>query len=99
MKNRYPAVGDEADHRCRELLREMAVSKEVMIYAGSINRNHAHLLISILPQLSIPRASQYLKEEEYSPAVFGIQGLRKQYWRQHLLARGVMGSFEWKDER
>lgn len=41
-----------------------------------------------LPRLSVPRAAQYLKEEEFLPAVVGIQGLRKRYWRQHLLARG-----------
>jgi Transposase and inactivated derivatives len=31
------------------------------IYAGSINRDHVHMLISIPPQLSVSRAVQYLK--------------------------------------
>ncbi|WP_424945072.1 transposase [Candidatus Thiosymbion oneisti] len=32
-----------------------------MIYAGSINRDHVHMLIGIPPQLSVSRAVQYLK--------------------------------------
>jgi len=31
------------------------------IYAGSINRDHVHMLISIPPQLSVSKAVQYLK--------------------------------------
>jgi putative transposase len=31
------------------------------IYAGSINRDYVHMLISIPPQLSVSRGVQYLK--------------------------------------
>ena len=47
--------------RCRGLLREMAMSKEMVIYAGSINRDPIHMLIGIPPQLLVSRAVQYLK--------------------------------------
>ena len=33
----------------------------MLIYAGSINRDHVHMLIGIPPQLSVPRAVQYMK--------------------------------------
>lgn len=33
----------------------------MQIYAGSINRNHMHMLISIPPKLIVSQAVQYLK--------------------------------------
>jgi putative transposase len=41
-------IGD-VGFRARELLREIARSNEMMIYAGAINRNHVYMLISIPP--------------------------------------------------
>ena len=60
-KYRYEVLGGDVGQRCRELLREIARSKEMQIYAGSINRDHVHMLISIPPHLSVSRAVQYLK--------------------------------------
>ena len=60
-KYRYPVLGGDVGYRCRELLREIARSKEMVIYAGSINRDHVHLLIGIPPQLSVSKAVQFLK--------------------------------------
>jgi putative transposase len=54
-------LGGDVGHRCRELLREIARSKEMQIHAGSINRDHVHMLLSIPPHLSLSRAVQYLK--------------------------------------
>jgi len=39
MKYRYPVLGGDAGLQCRELLREITRSKEMIIYAGSINRD------------------------------------------------------------
>ena len=41
-KYRYTVLGGDVGNRCRELLREIARSKEMTIYAGSINRDHVH---------------------------------------------------------
>ncbi len=60
-KYRYQILGGDVGLRCRELLREIARSKEMQIYAGSINRDHVHMLLSIPPQLSVSKAVQYLK--------------------------------------
>ena len=46
-KYRYQVLGGDVGLRCRELLREIARSKEMVIYAGSINRDHVHMLIGI----------------------------------------------------
>ena len=72
--------------RCRELLRETAQAHEMVIHAGSINRDHVHMLLSIPPSLSVSRAVQYLKGRSSHKLLseFGI--LRKRYWGQHLWA-------------
>jgi len=58
------------------------------IYAGSINRDHVHMLISIPPQLSVSRAVQYLKGKSSHRMLSEYKVLRKKYWGQHLWARG-----------
>ena len=87
-KYRYQVLGGEVGNRCRELLREIAISKEMMIYAGSVNRDHVHMLISIPAQLSVSRAVQYLKGKSSHRLLSEYKALRKRYWGQHLWARG-----------
>ncbi len=87
-KYRYQVLGGEVGHRCRELLREIAMSKEMIVYAGSINRDHVHMLIGIPPQLSVSRAVQYLKGKSSHRLLLEYRALRKRYWGQHLWAKG-----------
>ena len=87
-KYRYTVLGGGVRNRCRELLREIARSKEMTIYAGSINRDHVHMLISIPPQLSVSKAVQYLKGKSSHKLLSEYKHLRKRYWGQHLWARG-----------
>ena len=47
-KDRYPVLVRDVGLRAREMLREIARSMEMKIYAGAINRDHVHLLIGIL---------------------------------------------------
>ena len=70
------------------MLREIARSKEMIIYAGSINRDHVHMLIGIPPQLSVSRAVQFLKGKSLHKLLSEYRSLRKRYWGQHLWARG-----------
>jgi REP-associated tyrosine transposase len=87
-KYRYEVLEGEVRHRCRELLRDIARSKEMVIYAGSINRDHVHMLIGIPPQLSVSRAVQYLKGKSSHRLLTEYKSLKKRYWGQHLWARG-----------
>ena len=57
-KYRYEVLGGDVGQRCRELLREIAQSLELVIYTGSINRDHVHMLIGIPPNVSVSRAVQ-----------------------------------------
>ena len=59
-----------------------------MIHAGSINRDHVHLLISIPRYVSVSKAVQYLKGKSSHKLLTEYKHLRKHYWGQHLWARG-----------
>jgi len=79
-KYRYEILAGDVGQRCRELLREIARSKEMVIYAGSINRDHVHMLIGIPPNLSVSRAVQYLKGKSSQKLLSEYQHLKKKYW-------------------
>jgi putative transposase len=64
------------------------MSKEMVLYAGSVNREHVHMLIGIPPQLSVSRAVQYLKSSSLHRLLSEHKALRKRYRGQHLWARG-----------
>ena len=64
------------------------MSKEMIIYASSINRDHVHMLIGIPPQLSVSRVVQYLKGKNTHRLITEYKTLRKRYWSQYLWARG-----------
>ena len=83
-----PVLGGDVGQRCRELLRETARAHEMVVHAGSINRDHVHMLLSIPPSLSVSRAVQYLKGRSSHKLLSEFASLRKRYWGQHLWARG-----------
>ena len=58
-----------------------------VVHAGSINRDHVHLLLSIPPSLSVSRAVQYLKGRSSHKLLSEFASLRKRYWSQHPSAR------------
>ena len=87
-KYRYQLLGGDVGLRCRELLREIAISQELIVHAGSINRDYVHMLISIPPSLSVSKAVQYLKGKSSHKLLSEYKPLRKRYWGQHLWARG-----------
>ncbi len=62
------------------------MSKQMVIYAGSIYRDHAHMLIGIPLQLSVSRAVQYLKGKSSHRLLSEYKVLRKRCWGQHLRA-------------
>jgi len=87
-KYRYPVLDGDVGLRCRGLLREIARSKEMIIYVGSINRDHVHMLIEIPPNLSVSKAVQFLKGKSSYKMLGEFPQQRKRYWGQHLWVRG-----------
>lgn len=87
-KYRYPVLTGDIALRARELLRQIAMSLEMHIFAGAINRNHVYMLIGIPPNISVSRAVQYLKGNSSHKLLSEFPSLKKRYWGQHLWARG-----------
>ena len=50
--------------------------------------DHVHLLLSILPSISVSKALQYIKGKSGRKLLQEFDLLRKRYWGQHLWARG-----------
>jgi len=53
------------------------MSKEMIIYAGAINRDYVQILISIPPQLSVSKAVHYLKGKSSHKLLSEYKELRK----------------------
>ena len=95
-KYRYEVLSGDVGHRCRELLRDIARSKEMVIYAGAINRDHMHMLIGIPSQLSVSKAVQYLKGEEFAQVVIRISAFASSVLGPASLGKGILGCHEWE---
>ena len=64
------------------------MSQDMQIHAGSINRDHVHMLVSIPPNVSVSKAVQFLKGKSSHRLLSEFRHLKKRYWGQHLWARG-----------
>jgi len=74
--------------RTRNLLREICEKNDVHIISGHVARDHVHMFVSIPPRLSVGKLMQYLKGTTSRRLQMEYQVLRKQYWGQHIWARG-----------
>jgi putative transposase len=63
-------------------------ANEVEILAGHVGKDHIHLLVSVPPHLSASKLVQYLKGNTSRKLQMEYKELNKQYWGQHLWARG-----------
>ena len=74
--------------RLRELIRQICQQNEVTIIKGHVSKDHLHILVSCPPSLSVSRLVQKLKGASSHKLFEEFAHLRKQYWGQHLWARG-----------
>ena len=81
--DKYP--GGDVGQRCRELLPETARAHEIVVHAGSNNRDHVHMLLSIAPSLPVSRAVQYLKGRSSRQLLSEFVSLRN--WGQNWWVR------------
>ena len=74
--------------RCREIVRQICKENEVEIIKGHVSKDHIHLLVSVPPTLSVSKLVQLLKGTSSRKLLMEDKNLSKQYWGQHLWARG-----------
>ena len=89
-------LGGDVGQRCRELLREIARSKEMVIYAGSINRDHVHMLIGIPPNLFGIESGAVSEREEFASSADGVQIVTQTVLEPTLMGTRLLGSEQWK---
>jgi putative transposase len=80
-------IGPVAE-RLRELIRQICQQNEVTILKGHVSKDHIHILLSSSPSLSVSKLVQKLKGASSHKLFEEFAHLRKQYWGQHLWARG-----------
>ncbi len=67
-------------------------TKEVEILAGYVGKDHIHLLVSVPPYLSVSKLVQYIKGNTSRKLQMEYKELNKQFWGQHLWARGYFAA-------
>ena len=87
-KYRKPVIVGKIAERTRELIRMICQGNEVEILAGHVGKDHIHLLVSVPPHLSASKLVQYLKGNSSRKLQMEYKELNKQFWGQHLWARG-----------
>lgn len=87
-KYRKPVLSGVIAERCRELIRQVSKANEVEIIKGHISKDHVHVFVSVRPNISVSKLVQMLKGVSSRKLLQEDKNLQKQYWGQHLWARG-----------
>jgi putative transposase len=91
-KYRKPVMLGIVAERCRELVRQVCKENEVEIIKGHISKGHVHLFVSVPPTISVSKLVQLMKGRSSRKLLMEDKNLQKQYWGQHLWARGYFVS-------
>jgi putative transposase len=91
-KYRKPVMRGEIGQRLRELIRQTCETLDVYIEKGHIAPDHIHRLVSVPPTVSVSDLMQRLKGRSSRKMLEEFGELRKQFWGQHLWARGYFAA-------
>ena len=91
-KYRKPVLRGEIAKRLRELVRQTCETLDVYIEKGHVASDHVHLLVSVPPQVSVSDLLQRLKGRSSRKMLDEFGELKKQFWGQHLWARGYFAA-------
>ena len=91
-KYRYKVLTGDIATRCRDLIREICMAKEIEIISGKVSKDHVHMYLSIPPKMPVSRALQFIKGKSSRKMLHEFRALSKRYWGQHLWARGYFAS-------
>lgn len=87
-KYRKKVMRGEVGQRLRELIRQTCEALEVQKVKGHVAPDHVHLLVSVPPQIAVSGLVQRLKGRSARKMLEEFGELRRQFWGQHLWARG-----------
>ena len=78
--------------RLRELVRQTCATMDIYILSGHVAKDHVHLLLSVPPKVSVSELMQRLKGRSSRIMLQEFNELRRQFWGQHLWARGYFAA-------
>lgn len=87
-KYRYHVLRGDVAARCRDLLRQSCLSRDLRIVRGHVSKDHVHMLISAPPRLSPSKIMQFLKGRSSRLLQQEFPHLHRRYWGRHMWARG-----------
>jgi putative transposase len=87
-KYRKPIMTGQVAERLRDLVRQICPANDVTIIKGHVSKDHVHLMVSSSPSISISSLVQKLKGTTSHKLFSEFAHLKRQYWGQHLWARG-----------
>ncbi len=87
-KYRKDVLRKDVGKRLRDLSRQICSDMGIEILSGVVAGDHEHLLVSIVPQVSVSKLIQKLKGKSSFKLQREFASLRKQYWGQRMWARG-----------
>ena len=91
-KYRKPVIFGDVAIRLRELIREICKSMDIEIIKGHVSKDHVHLFVSVLPQLSISKVMGRIKGKTSRKMLSEYRRLAKEFWGRHLWARGYFAA-------
>ena len=91
-KYRKPVMRGDIGLRLRELIRQTCATLDVQIEKGHIAADHVHLLVSVPPNVSVSELMQRVKGRSSRLMLNEYTELKKQFWGQHLWARGYFAA-------
>jgi putative transposase len=87
-KYRKPALRGDIALKVRDLIRVICEGMDVEILAGHVRPDHVHLFLSVPPSLAPSRLMQAVKGKTSHRLLMDWRSLRREFWGQHLWARG-----------
>ncbi|MBK8430524.1 MAG: IS200/IS605 family transposase [Chloroflexi bacterium] len=91
-KYRKAVLRGEVAKRLRELVRQTCATMDIYILSGHVAKDHVHLLLSVPPKVSVSELMQRLKGRSSRIMLQEFNELRRQFWGQHLWARGYFAA-------
>ncbi len=87
-KYRKKVLRGRVAERARDLIRQVCAARDVVILRGAVSPDHIHRLLSAPPILAPAKLAQFIKGRSSRHLQAEFPELRKQYWGQHMWARG-----------
>ena len=87
-KYRYKVLEGDKKKRCRDILRQICASEDVVILKGVVSSDHVHMHINYLPSQSISTLVKKFKGRTSRKLQQEFPELKSRYWGRHFWAIG-----------